>query len=132
MNQREIYHVGNDQHDAEFWGPISCEIPIGNFQNYNLQYYIRNYWIRTKRALINGIDPVLDVVAPGLYLSDCEYDCLEFVNSRVKKLTHFVTVMLPADLNARRLSAIPVLVWRRFFAEIVLFFAHTYCGNNDT
>ena len=36
LNQREIYHVGNDQHDAEFWGPISREIPIGNFQNYNL------------------------------------------------------------------------------------------------
>lgn len=124
-----VFHIGEQEHDAEFWGPISKDVPITTYrQQYNLQYYIKKYWSREKGKPVDHICQSLDAVAPKLYAGDKEYDCLAFPNNRARKLTHFVTVMLPVDLNAKKPRTQPINAWRRFFCEILLFFAHSHEG----
>ncbi|KAI9245565.1 hypothetical protein BDA99DRAFT_543660 [Phascolomyces articulosus] len=125
--KRQTFQLGDDE-QMQFWGPLMHNVPISNYNNYNLRHYIHKYWLRVKESPLDEIDPILGVVAPKLFLNNCEYDCLAFPNSRVKKLTHFVTALIPVDLNAQDPHAESIPVWRRFFCEIVLFFTHSYRG----
>ncbi|KAI9243097.1 hypothetical protein BDA99DRAFT_544636 [Phascolomyces articulosus] len=125
--KRQTFQLGDDE-QMQFWGPLMHNMPISNYNNYNLRHYIHKYWLRVKESPLDEIDPILGVVAPKLFLNNCEYDCLAFPNSRVKKLTHFVTALIPIDLNAQDPHVESIPVWRRFFCEIVLFFTHSYRG----
>ena len=64
-----------------------------------------------------------------MYSNNCEFDSLLFPNNRTNKLTSFVTVLIPVDLEAQDRHADPISAWRRFFCEAIMFFVHVYEGN---
>ncbi|KAI9314713.1 hypothetical protein BX666DRAFT_2122896 [Dichotomocladium elegans] len=128
-SSNQVYHVGNGVVDPELRGPpLFADVPISSISDYNLAFYLRRYWIRQTQKSNIDINRTLHYVAPKLYYNNNIYDSMAYPTKRTKRLTHFVTVMLPVDVNYKNRRAVAKDIRKRFFAEAVLFFAHSHEG----
>ena len=111
--------------DPELWGlPLRKNVDIAQYSDaWNLSLYLRKYWSREKGQNLSDtvISGTLIAVAPQLYYNTISYDCLEYPTSRSKKLTAFVTLLIPVDANAEESDEPVQSVYRCYFAETVLF-----------
>ena len=123
--EENTFHIGESVTDPELWGPpLRKYVDIAEYSDaWNLSLYLRKYWSREKGQNLSDtvISGNLIAVAPQLYYNTVTYDCLEYPTSRSKKLTAFVTLLILVDANAEETDKPVLSVYRRYFAETVLF-----------
>ena len=125
-SRSNIYTIRNDDNDPELWGPhLNLMATVQDFEDLNLEFYLRNYWNKEKKKLTSNISFEL-VVGSRTYNLGNVYECT-FFSRHSTRLSTFVKLTLPQDKYAR-VSRKTNIEWKIFFGDLILFFVNKFEG----
>ncbi|KAG2206234.1 hypothetical protein INT45_010584, partial [Circinella minor] len=98
---------------------------INEYINLNLGYYLEKYWKQQEGVETVNIDTNI-IVGTQYYSQGNLFGSAIHVSSIEARISNFVQLSIPFDINAKRPNLPKDLQWGTFYGEIVMFFAHTY------